>query len=202
MENSNEEMEAATLGSLRKEETKGDDKGLQRKYTRSEMEALRFAQLEYQLELFNRVYSGLDPKIRREFDGISVVDSKKKKNSRNMNKNNQRSRNTGRGGSHQEMLIPGMIYSYFVYIFFFFSIDYSGNKFVISEEQFVAGPSNQFGLGEICNKFENMECEEDDDVSDDSYDGILKPAFVVEGEPDFESGPPVDGWEYLRRVRF
>jgi gem associated protein 2 len=57
-------------------------------------------------------------------------------------------------------------------------------------------------LGEICNKFENMECEEDDDVSDDSYDGILKPAFVVEGEPDFESGPPVDGWEYLRRVRF
>ncbi|CAM6088473.1 unnamed protein product [Calypogeia fissa] len=27
-------------------------------------------------------------------------------------------------------------------------------------------------------------------------------AFAVEGEPDFESGEPVDGWEYLRRVKY
>ncbi|KHG22281.1 Gem-associated 2 [Gossypium arboreum] len=45
------------------------------------------------------------------------------------------------------------------------------------------------------------ECIEDDD-SDEDYTSILRPAFVVEGEPDFESGPPEDGLEYLRRVRF
>lgn len=44
-------------------------------------------------------------------------------------------------------------------------------------------------------------CYEDDN-SDDEYDSIQRPAFVVEGEPDFESGPPQDGLEYLRRVRY
>ncbi|KAF3330936.1 Gem-associated protein 2 [Carex littledalei] len=175
MENNNKEMEGATLDSLWKEETKGDEKGLQKKYTRSEMEALRFAQLEYQHELFERVYWGLEPTIKLEFDGIFGEDSKKKKRNRNRNKNKQPSRNIGGGDFHHEMLIP--------------------------EEQLVAGPSNQSGNGELCNKYENMQCE-DDDISDDSHDGILKPAFYVEGEPDFESGPPVDGWEYLRRVRW
>ncbi|XP_010550504.1 PREDICTED: uncharacterized protein LOC104821356 [Tarenaya hassleriana] len=44
-------------------------------------------------------------------------------------------------------------------------------------------------------------CTEDDD-SDEDYNSILKPAFAVEGEPDFDSGPPEDGFEYLRRVRW
>lgn len=44
-------------------------------------------------------------------------------------------------------------------------------------------------------------CEEYED-SDDEYDSIQRPAFYVEGEPDFESGPPQDGLEYLRRVRY
>ncbi|KAK7844144.1 gem-associated protein 2 [Quercus suber] len=45
------------------------------------------------------------------------------------------------------------------------------------------------------------ECSEDDD-SDEDYASIQKPAFLVEGEPDFDSGPPEDGLEYLRRVRW
>ena len=44
------------------------------------------------------------------------------------------------------------------------------------------------------------ECSEDDD-SDEDYASIQKPAFLVEGEPNFDSGPPEDGLEYLRRVR-
>ncbi|PIN25494.1 hypothetical protein CDL12_01761 [Handroanthus impetiginosus] len=44
------------------------------------------------------------------------------------------------------------------------------------------------------------ECSEDDD-SDEDY-GIQKPAFFVTGEPNFDSGPPQDGLEYLRRVRW
>ncbi|KAK8275583.1 hypothetical protein V6Z12_D10G145900 [Gossypium hirsutum] len=45
------------------------------------------------------------------------------------------------------------------------------------------------------------ECNEGDD-SDEDYTSILRPAFMVEGEPDFDSGPPEDGLEYLRRVRW
>ncbi|KAJ7957382.1 gem-associated protein 2-like [Quillaja saponaria] len=45
------------------------------------------------------------------------------------------------------------------------------------------------------------DCNKDDD-SDEEYASIQKPAFSVEGEPNFESGPPEDGLEYLRRVRW
>lgn len=44
------------------------------------------------------------------------------------------------------------------------------------------------------------ECSEDDD-SEEDYATIQRPAFLVEGEPHFDSGPPEDGLEYLRRVR-
>jgi survival of motor neuron protein-interacting protein 1 len=55
-------------------------------------------------------------------------------------------------------------------------------------------------IGESVDQCEGAEYDEDD--SDDDYDGILKPAFAVDGEPDFESGEPLDGFEYLRRVRY
>ncbi|XP_010695327.1 uncharacterized protein LOC104907990 isoform X2 [Beta vulgaris subsp. vulgaris] len=42
----------------------------------------------------------------------------------------------------------------------------------------------------------------ENEESDDEYESIYRPAFKVEGEPDFESGPPEDGLEYLRRVRW
>lgn len=45
------------------------------------------------------------------------------------------------------------------------------------------------------------ESSEDSD-SDGDYSSIHRPAFLVEGEPDFDSGPPGDGLEYLRRVRY
>ncbi|KAG2245177.1 hypothetical protein Bca52824_092980 [Brassica carinata] len=48
-----------------------------------------------------------------------------------------------------------------------------------------------------------LEEEEEEYTEDnDDYNSILKPAFAVDGEPDFESGPPEDGFEYLRRVRW
>lgn len=43
-------------------------------------------------------------------------------------------------------------------------------------------------------------CEDED--SDEDYNSIQRPAFMVTGEPDFDSGPPQDGLEYLRRVRY
>ena len=38
--------------------------------------------------------------------------------------------------------------------------------------------------------------------SDEDYSSIQRPAFLVKGEPNFDSGPPEDGLEYLRRVRY
>lgn len=62
--------------------------------------------------------------------------------------------------------------------------------------------------GEIYTSEDASYCEDNnikeleiDDDSDDEYGNIQKPAFLVEGEPDFDSGPPLDGLEYLRRVR-
>ncbi|XP_058182937.1 uncharacterized protein LOC131300923 isoform X2 [Rhododendron vialii] len=45
------------------------------------------------------------------------------------------------------------------------------------------------------------ECIEEDD-SDEDYSSIQRPAFFVTGEPNFDAGPPQDGLEYLRRVRW
>ncbi|GKA64808.1 GEM-associated protein 2 [Tanacetum coccineum] len=50
----------------------------------------------------------------------------------------------------------------------------------------------------------DLDVEEDyyeDEYSDSEYVSIQRPAFYVTGEPDFDSGPPQDGLEYLRRVR-
>lgn len=50
------------------------------------------------------------------------------------------------------------------------------------------------------NMVPEAECSEDYE-SDNDYASIQRPAFLVEGEPNFDSGPPEDGLEYLRRVR-
>nr|XP_016492640.1 PREDICTED: uncharacterized protein LOC107812126 [Nicotiana tabacum] len=44
--------------------------------------------------------------------------------------------------------------------------------------------------------------EGESDDSNDDYSSIQRPAFIVTGEPDFDSGPPEGGLEYLRRVRY
>lgn len=40
-----------------------------------------------------------------------------------------------------------------------------------------------------------------EDDSEEEVESFQPLAFAVEGEPDFESGEPQDGWEYLRRVK-
>ncbi|GAB5357828.1 hypothetical protein AAMO2058_000408100 [Amorphochlora amoebiformis] len=39
-------------------------------------------------------------------------------------------------------------------------------------------------------------------MADGSDRDLLKPAFAVHGEPNFDRGPPADAMEYLRRVRY
>lgn len=61
------------------------------------------------------------------------------------------------------------------------------------------GSQNGQSVEEWC--CDNECINNEDDSSDDEPDSIQRPAFLVEGEPDFDSGPPLDGIEYLRRVR-
>ncbi|XP_024526169.1 gem-associated protein 2 [Selaginella moellendorffii] len=50
---------------------------------------------------------------------------------------------------------------------------------------------------------DDVNLEEVEYYSDSSEgEGLRKPALYVEGEPDFDSGPPQDGFEFLRRVRW
>ena len=44
--------------------------------------------------------------------------------------------------------------------------------------------------------------DEDEDDDDDDDTGLRRQALAVDGLPDFESGPPMDGAEYLRRVAY
>ncbi|GLJ04941.1 hypothetical protein SUGI_0007470 [Cryptomeria japonica] len=56
----------------------------------------------------------------------------------------------------------------------------------------------EFQKSSNCSYEENWDSES----SEDEFDSLLKPALAVEGEPDFASGSPHDGFEYLRRVRW
>ncbi|KAI3904967.1 hypothetical protein MKW92_040571 [Papaver armeniacum] len=54
----------------------------------------------------------------------------------------------------------------------------------------------------VCDGHDDGSTYYENEESDDEYDSIKRPAFYVEGDPDFDSGPPEDGLEYLRRVRY
>ncbi|CAN6277670.1 unnamed protein product [Urochloa humidicola] len=74
----------------------------------------------------------------------------------------------------------------------------------ISHEHCFEAAAHHPGLacGVVEEPFDQGEDVEYEDDSEDDYEGILKPAFAVDGDPDFESGEPLDGFEYLRRVRW
>ncbi|KAG7570197.1 Gemin2/Brr1 [Arabidopsis thaliana x Arabidopsis arenosa] len=57
------------------------------------------------------------------------------------------------------------------------------------------------GMDDLTHEEDYVVKEENTEDNDD-YNSILRPAFAVDGEPDFDSGPPEDGLEYLRRVRW
>ncbi|XP_050372879.1 uncharacterized protein LOC126790611 [Argentina anserina] len=84
------------------------------------------------------------------------------------------------------------------------------NRFGESLGNLVNNDTQDIGLDPVCSfdvtngdgyPIPEKDFSEDDD-SDDEYASIQRPAFWVDGEPNFESGSPEDGFEYLRRVRW
>ncbi|CAN1173352.1 Gem-associated protein 2 [Linum perenne] len=145
-----------SLKSLEKSEMKVTNQAVEAaigygpKYSRQEMEAMRFMNIVEQRNFWRSLYSGLEADIVKEYESLSC--SKTQNN--NMHRNSDPKQ---RYGSQTPAL--------------------NGPKMV-------------------------AEYSEEEDDSDDDHTSIQRPAFYVEGEPDFDSGPPEDGLEYLRRVRW
>ncbi|MED6130866.1 hypothetical protein PIB30_004730 [Stylosanthes scabra] len=140
---------------------------MKRRYSRMEMEALRFVNVDKQHLFWNEIYRGLQPHVATEYDTLFAVASvpffpNKKPTPPILSSSCENM--DGENGS---------------------TVDSSCSHSIISED----GCSN-------------LEEQSEDDDTDDDYASIQRPAFFVDGEPDFDSGPPEDGWEYLRRVRW
>ncbi|KAH0641336.1 hypothetical protein KY290_038581 [Solanum tuberosum] len=152
-----------------------------RVYCRKELENLRFVGMEQQRKMWVEVYCGLGDTVQKEYDGL--VDS-------NTQKHIRLSRSRRHIGKENTPVISGNNHSEHL-------DDQEGN---IDTKNSLSAfpPSRDDG---ISYEGENNVYEESDD-SDDDYSSIQRPAFRVTGEPDFDSGPPEDGLEYLRRVRW
>ncbi|KAL6191441.1 hypothetical protein ACLB2K_037832 [Fragaria x ananassa] len=153
-----------------------------KKYSRMELEALRFVNPAGQKKLWKHVYNGLGAVVAREYDHLAI--------------SMQHQKNIQFNSDHQKCYwkmdeAPGILGE---------SLGNSVNN--DTHDVSLVDPVCSFDVNnENGYPFPEKECSEDDD-SDEEYASIQRPAFWVEGEPNFESGSPEDGFEYLRRVRW
>ncbi|KAG6436674.1 hypothetical protein SASPL_101576 [Salvia splendens] len=153
-----------------------EKKGLM--YSRGELEALRFDMIDEQKKKWFEIYCRLGPAVVDEYDGLLKLDTAREKDS-----------------------IPGFDFDprpqFQKYANLVCPKDEGDHLDNLNESDPSSFPpiSDERGSSAV----EEDYCEDDD--SDEEY-SIQRPAFSVTGEPDFDSGPPLDGLEYLRRVRW
>lgn len=152
-----------------------------RSYSRSELEALRYVNGEEQQKMWREIYQGLGV-VAGELDQITAA-KHQNKNPKSTNR-----QLCTRKKKEETPMKSGEVCPQLMEIGF--------NKAQYSDltcSDHVDSNENSIVAEEICYGLED---------SDDEHDSIQRTAFLVEGEPDFESGPPQDGLEYLRRVRW
>ncbi|WCJ41436.1 spliceosome protein-related [Euphorbia peplus] len=160
-----------------------------RKYTREEMEALRFVNIVEQRNLWSAVYAGLGDVVMKEYKDLACS-----RNQKNFQLNCDPSQRFGKkanihgihskagSGNSDEELETGD--------------EHKVENMKLSDSSSCLGTGGEDG-----NSFVEEDCNDEYD-SDEEYASIHRPAFHVEGEPNFDSGPPEDGLEFLRRVRW
>ncbi|GLT96783.1 hypothetical protein SLE2022_143820 [Rubroshorea leprosula] len=155
-------------------------------YSREEMEALRFVDTVEQKKLWSKIRAGLEAAVMSEYDNLA-----KSKHQKGIYLDFDPRQSLGR--KEEAPAIPW---------------EYFGNRDSVLEnlegcETESVDPSDHTCTNDVGeDSFAAVgDCSEDDD-SDEDYDSMLKPAFLVEGEPNFDAGPAQDGLEYLRRVRW
>lgn len=157
-----------------------------RAYSRSEMEALRFVDVDSQRRKWNEIYTCMDKVISREYCGIRVRGDLKKRKQRKFT-----AKKDDCGAVGEVNLLNKVEQGIFI------SPDIAYGETLVGDENFT---DREIAY---CEDNNIREYEVIDDVDmDDEIDSIQQPAFLVQGEPDFDSGPPLDGLEYLRRVRW
>ncbi|KAK2665027.1 hypothetical protein Ddye_003601 [Dipteronia dyeriana] len=155
-------------------------------YSRQEMEALRFVNIIEQRKLWRAIYTGLGLAESNEYD--ELANSKQKNTLLNFDPRKRFPRKLESLG----ILREGCSLK-------------ADNEFEYIEGYEVENVNTENSTCSHSTKVEDSvlkeNCSEDYDTDKD-YASIQRPAFLVEGEPDFDSGPPEDGLEYLRRVRW
>ncbi|XP_039125984.1 uncharacterized protein LOC120262016 [Dioscorea cayenensis subsp. rotundata] len=146
---------------------------MKRRYSRSELESLRFAGVDYQRRLWDEVYQRLGSVVAGEFDCLRHPKQQPQRKPKKKE--------------------PPITFSEVLTENFGLGLDELDETDDLANN-YLAGNSSGIDVEETL--------EDDDDSSDSESDSIQRPAFYVEGEPDFESGSPQDGMEYLRRVRW
>ncbi|KAJ6801344.1 uncharacterized protein M6B38_197545 [Iris pallida] len=151
-----------------------------RSYSRSEMEELRFADQRGQRRIWDDAYRQLGPDVAKEFDGLRAAGRRQQQQKK---KNQEPPAWKKQDASKSEMCSAVC------------SVGLEA-----CDDTLTCGGVD-VDVDESLEAHEAVD-EDEDDSSSDEYGSIQRPAFFVEGEPDFESGPPLDGLEYLRRVRW
>ncbi|XP_023540169.1 uncharacterized protein LOC111800622 [Cucurbita pepo subsp. pepo] len=146
-------------------------------YSRKDMEALRFVNVSEQSRLWEAICKELMPVVAREYSSLTSSNYPMK---------------TGSTSGPRQHFEKGEEASSFIRDGCSESLD--------------AEIEDMEGDNEITNvEFPKPSCclsVSEDSEDDKYYNSIQRPAFLVEGEPNFDSGPPEDGLEYLRRVRW
>ncbi|KAL4632477.1 hypothetical protein ACB092_04G053800 [Castanea dentata] len=167
-------------------ETKKSGDGTKKVYLRKEMEALRFANIAEQRKIWKEIYNGLGAVVAREYEDLA--------SSKHVRLNFDPRNRLGMKAEASPILREACTEN--------MDSDIKKMENVETESLSPLDPAcSHIVSGEDGYTGPEEECSEDDD-SDEDYASIQKPAFLVEGEPNFDSGPPEDGLEYLRRVRW
>ncbi|CAL1404646.1 unnamed protein product [Linum trigynum] len=166
------------------------------KYSRKDLEEMRFMNIVEQRRIWRSIYNGLGAAVVKEYEELACSRSQKNLHHRNFDSSRHPlfgSQTAAAGASG----VPGEEQS----------SKNGGDDLENLEEvdrencSSVSSCSHDIAGGQTPDTVAEGQYDEEDD-SDDDYASIQKPAFHIEGEPDFDSGPPEDGLEYLRRVRW
>ncbi|CAL1366048.1 unnamed protein product [Linum trigynum] len=167
------------------------------KYSRKELEEMRFLNIVEQRRIWSSIYNGLGAAVVKEYEELACSRNQKNLHQRNCDSSrhprfgSQAAATAGASSVLGEELSSENV------------DDELENIEDVDRENLSLGPScsQEIVGGETPDTVAEEQYDEEDN-SDDDYASIQKPAFRIEGEPNFDSGPPEDGWEYLRRVRW
>nr|DAD26732.1 TPA_asm: hypothetical protein HUJ06_028200 [Nelumbo nucifera] len=168
-------------------------------YSRNEMDALRFVDVERQQTMWKEIYNALEPVVAKELDGMTRCKQQTQRH-RNVDNRQRPGKKKGGDGILRESCPPNTENNEYkeanpldqacgVYVN---PLDLSCGD-CVNDQNDCTIIQEETIIEEVFNE---------DEDSEDEYESIHKLAFLVEGEPDFDSGSPQDGFEYLRRVRW